>query len=57
MAATCIGERAVDMDIVAGRSPISVAAAAIYLASQVCSFSSHRIIVASLNVKVLFALF
>ena len=34
-AATCIAKRAVDMDIVPGRSPISVAAAAIYMASQV----------------------
>lgn len=35
-AATHIARRAVEMDIVAGRSPISVAAAAIYMASQVC---------------------
>ena len=34
-AATCIAKRAVDFDIVSGRSPISVAAAAIYMASQV----------------------
>lgn len=34
-AATHIARRAVEMDIVAGRSPISVAAAAIYMASQV----------------------
>lgn len=33
-AATCIAERAVEFDIVSGRSPISVAAAAIYMASQ-----------------------
>jgi len=33
-AATTIASRAVDMDIVPGRSPISVAAAAMYLASQ-----------------------
>ena len=33
-AATCIAKRAVDLDIVPGRSPISVAAAAIYMASQ-----------------------
>lgn len=33
-AATCIAQRAVDMDIVPGRSPISVTAAAIYMASQ-----------------------
>lgn len=34
-AATSIARTAVDMDIVPGRSPISVAAAAIYMASQV----------------------
>lgn len=34
-AATHIARKAVDMDIVPGRSPISVAAAAIYMASQV----------------------
>jgi len=33
-AATCIAKRSVDLDIVPGRSPISVAAAAIYMASQ-----------------------
>jgi len=33
-AATCIAKKAVDLDIVPGRSPISVAAAAIYMASQ-----------------------
>ena len=33
-AATCIAQKAVDMDIVPGRSPISVTAAAIYMASQ-----------------------
>jgi len=33
-AATRIAKKAVDMDIVPGRSPISVAAAAIYMASQ-----------------------
>jgi len=33
-AATCIAKKAVDFDIVPGRSPISVAAAAIYMASQ-----------------------
>jgi len=37
MAATCIAKRAVDMDIVPGRSPISVAAAAMYMASQASS--------------------
>ena len=34
-AATCIAKKSVDLDIVPGRSPISVAAAAIYMASQV----------------------
>jgi transcription initiation factor TFIIB len=33
-AATHIAKRSVDLDIVPGRSPISVAAAAIYMASQ-----------------------
>jgi len=33
-AATCIAKKAMDLDIVPGRSPISVAAAAIYMASQ-----------------------
>ena len=33
-AATCIAKQAVDQDLVSGRSPISVAAAAIYMASQ-----------------------
>ena len=33
-AATHIAKKAVDLDIVPGRSPISVAAAAIYMASQ-----------------------
>ena len=33
-AATHIAKNAVDLDIVPGRSPISVAAAAIYMASQ-----------------------
>ena len=33
-AATHIARKAVDADLVAGRSPISVAAAAIYMASQ-----------------------
>lgn len=37
-AATHIARKAVEMDIVPGRSPISVAAAAIYMASQVISF-------------------
>ena len=39
-AATNIAKMAVDLDIVPGRSPISVAAAAIYMASQVRS-SGH----------------
>ena len=34
-AASHIARKAVEMDIVAGKSPISVAAAAIYMASQV----------------------
>lgn len=33
-AATCIAKNAVDLEIVPGRSPISIAAAAIYMASQ-----------------------
>lgn len=37
-AATHIARKAVEMDIVPGRSPISVAAAAIYMASQVREF-------------------
>lgn len=37
-AATHIARKAADMDIVAGKSPISVAAAAIYMASQVTLF-------------------
>ena len=36
-AATHIAKKAVDLDIVPGRSPISVAAAAIYMASQASS--------------------
>lgn len=36
-AATHIARKAVEIDIVPGRSPISVAAAAIYMASQVCT--------------------
>ena len=36
-AATTIAKRAVDKDLVPGRSPISVAAAAIYMASQASS--------------------
>lgn len=38
-AATHIARKAVEMDIVPGRSPISVAAAAIYMASQVSFFA------------------
>lgn len=38
-AATHIARKAVDIDIVPGRSPISVAAAAIYMASQVCNYT------------------
>jgi transcription initiation factor TFIIIB Brf1 subunit/transcription initiation factor TFIIB len=34
-AATHIAQKAVELDIVPGRSPITVAAAAIYMASQV----------------------
>lgn len=34
-AATHVAKAAVDLDLVSGRSPISVAAAAIYMASQV----------------------
>jgi transcription initiation factor TFIIIB Brf1 subunit/transcription initiation factor TFIIB len=37
-AATHIARKAVELDIVPGRSPISVAAAAIYMASQVRIF-------------------
>lgn len=37
-AATAIARRAVELDIVPGRSPISVAAAAIYMASQVVMY-------------------
>ena len=36
--ATQIAKKSVDLDIVPGRSPISVAAAAIYMASQVRMF-------------------
>ena len=39
-AATCIAKQSVDLDIVPGRSPISVAAAAIYMASQVITLYS-----------------
>jgi len=37
-AATYIAQKATDMDIVSGRSPISIAAAAIYMASQASEF-------------------
>ncbi|CAD5115355.1 DgyrCDS4335 [Dimorphilus gyrociliatus] len=36
-AATHVAKRAVDTDLVAGRSPISIAAAAIYMASHACN--------------------
>lgn len=42
-AATHIARKAVEMDIVPGRSPISVAAAAIYMASQVSKTFYHYI--------------
>lgn len=42
-AATAIARAAVDLDIVPGRSPISVAAAAIYMASQVSPFFSYLV--------------
>lgn len=41
-AATHIAGKAVELDIVPGRSPISVAAAAIYMASQVTSFAISK---------------
>lgn len=41
-AATHIARKAVEIDIVPGRSPISVAAAAIYMASQVRTADLHR---------------
>ena len=44
-AATHIARKAVDLDIVPGRSPISVAAAAIYMASQVSSFILLELII------------
>lgn len=40
-AATHIARKAAEMDIVSGKSPISVAAAAIYMASQVI-ISRHQ---------------
>lgn len=43
-AATHIARKAVEMDIVPGRSPISVAAAAIYMASQVRIYRISKII-------------
>ncbi|XP_049302005.1 transcription initiation factor IIB isoform X2 [Bactrocera dorsalis] len=42
-AATYIAKKAVEMDIVPGRSPISVAAAAIYMASQAQKLSPNSI--------------
>lgn len=57
-AATHIARKAVEMDIVPGRSPISVAAAAIYMASQVENYEiifmfliSNVIIVRHLSIK------
>lgn len=47
-AATHIARKAVELDIVPGRSPISVAAAAIYMASQVRSINNNKF-VSSLN--------
>lgn len=42
-AATHIARKAVELDIVPGRSPISVAAAAIYMASQASDFKkTHK---------------
>lgn len=41
-AATHIARKAVEIDIVPGRSPISVAAAAIYMASQVCKLIFYK---------------
>ena len=43
-AATHIARKAAEMDIVAGKSPISVAAAAIYMASQVITFRYYIIL-------------
>lgn len=47
-AATHIARKAGELDIVSGRSPISVAAAAIYMASQVISFVSSYFILLAL---------
>lgn len=49
-AATHIARKAVEIDIVPGRSPISVAAAAIYMASQVCKTGNtiHSLIIQAL---------
>ena len=40
-AATTIAKRAVDLDLVPGRSPISVAAAAIYMAAQASVYDPY----------------
>ena len=50
-AATHIAKKAVEMDIVPGRSPISVAAAAIYMASQVRYFDIFILLLVSNNIK------
>ena len=42
-AATCIAKTATDDDIVSGRSPISVAAAAIYMASQASTYDKKSL--------------
>ena len=43
-AAAHIAKKSVDLDLVGGRSPLSLAAAAIYMASQVNKFLSHGFI-------------
>ena len=40
-AAAHIAKKSVDLDLVGGRSPLSLAAAAIYMASQVCVFTTN----------------
>lgn len=50
-AATHIACKAVDTDIVAGKSPISVAAAAIYMASQVRSSSTRLQMIIVRNIE------
>uniref|UniRef100_T1IL29 Transcription initiation factor IIB n=1 Tax=Strigamia maritima TaxID=126957 RepID=T1IL29_STRMM len=42
IAATCVAKKAVEIEIVAGRSPISVAAAAIYMASHAAGDNRSR---------------